>query len=198
MTPIISIMIPLTPDRELPFSYLMAELNRQIQEWCHEGEAELYFDLDNKEISIGEKRQRMYQRARGKYSWQIDSDDFVSPNAIRDILRAADQNIDVITFKEHCTINGIEFTSNHSLKYADWAENADGYDFVRTPFMKSVIKTEIAKSVDIPFLRYGEDHAWARLLKPILKTEFHFDKFIYYYQHHSKPENFNTRYGITQ
>jgi hypothetical protein len=65
-----------------------------------------------------------------------------------EIFKAIEQEPDCITFQEHCEMNGKYFTSNHSLKYYDWADNCDGFDFVRTVFYKDVIKTEIAKSTN--------------------------------------------------
>lgn len=159
-------------------------------------EVEVVFIEDNKEMTIGEKREMLYKRAEGEYSWSIDDDDTISDNAIDIILESINQYPDCITFQEHCTINGQLFSSNHSLKYEDWGEKQDGFDYVRTPFMKSVIKTEIARSVPIPHIRYGEDHEWAKVLKPHLKTEVHIPEYIYYYQHESKPEDHNTRYGL--
>jgi hypothetical protein len=94
-------------------------------------------------------------------------------------------------------MNGNRYTCNHSLIYDDWRDNFDGYDFVRTPFYKDVIKTEIARSVPFEHIRYGEDHAWSRALKPHLKSEIHIPEELYIYQHTSKPEEFNERYGIT-
>jgi len=151
---------------------------------------------DNKEMSIGEKRELLYSKASGKYSWQIDDDDSISDNAINLILEAIKQEPDCITFQENCMINGKYYSSNHSLKYDDWADNFDGFDFVRTPFYKDVIKTSIAQSVPFQHIRYGEDHAWSRDLKPHLKSEVHIDKEIYYYIHNSQPEDFNSRYGF--
>lgn len=151
---------------------------------------------DNKEHSIGDKRELLYHKAKGIYSIQVDDDDELAPNAIQLILEAikSNPNADCITFEEHIDIDGKIQRSNHSLKYGDWNNNEDGYDYVRTPFMKSVIKTEIARSVPIPHIRFGEDHQWAQALKPHLKTEIHIDEQIYRYIHRSS--NHNARYGI--
>jgi glycosyltransferase involved in cell wall biosynthesis len=73
---------------------------------------------DNKEISIGTKRQQMYELCKGKYAWQIDDDDWISENAIDLILDEIDKDMDCITFKEHCQFdNRANEMSNFSLKY---------------------------------------------------------------------------------
>lgn len=208
----LSILIPSTPDRKEDLSKLIEcivkqEYMRKVDMYDKgELKCERYWDLlcpieiivftDNREMTIGEKRDLLYKEAKGKYSWQIDSDDLISDNAIELILGVIKSNpdVDVITFEEYINIDGKEQRSNHSLNYNDWANDFDGYDYVRTPFMKSVIKTEIAKSVPIPHIRFAEDHQWSKALKGHLKTEYHIPQQLYRYIHISS--DFNTRYGI--
>jgi hypothetical protein len=195
MNPTLSILIPTTYDREADVNRLLALIDKQRDLLPTEA-VEIIIKVDNKEMTIGEKRELLYKEAHGEYSWQIDSDDLIADNAIKLILEATINNPDCITFQEHCMINGQFFSSNHSIRYDDWGENQDGFNYVRTPFMKDVIRTGIAKSVPIPFVRYAEDHLWSKALKPHLKTEVHIDKDLYFYIHNSKPEDFNSRYGL--
>jgi len=195
--PLLSILIPYTLDRLLEYDYLYNRLiSLGVNTGKYNGVVEEISDFTGKEEPIGSKRERMYGYAKGLYSWQIDSDDDISDNAIELILEAIKNNpdVDCITFEEHIDIDGKIQRSNHSLKYDDWADNQDGYDYVRTPFMKSVIKTEIARSVPIPHIRFGEDHQWAQRLKPCLKTEVHIPQQIYRYIHRSS--NPTERYGL--
>ena len=207
--PLLSILIPTVVGREkeiqgIGHSVIMQVKNMGIWEQFKDirfqilpsKEVELITCKDDKTLSIGEKRELLYKQASGLYSWQIDDDDSIADNAIELILEAIKQKPDCITFRENCMMNGKYYTCNHSLKYDDWADNFDGFDFVRTPFYKDVIKTSIAQSVPFQHIRYGEDHAWSRDLKPYLKNEVHIDKEIYYYIHNSKPEEHNERYGI--
>jgi len=192
---LLSILIPYTLDRQKEYDYLYNRLLfLGVNTDKYKGIVEEISDFSGKEETIGSKRERMYNYANGLYSWQIDSDDDISDNSIELILEAIKQNPDCITFEEHIDIDGKIQRSNHSLKYDDWANDTDGYDYVRTPFMKSVIKTEIAKSVPIPHIRFGEDHQWSQALKSHLHTEIHIDEQIYKYIHRSS--NHNERYGI--
>jgi hypothetical protein len=147
-------------------------------------------------MTIGEKREWLYSMASGLYSWQIDDDDSISSDALQEIIDAVEEGPDCITFQEACTIDGVHSTSNFSLLYADWAENEFGYDHVRTPFFKTPIKTAICHMVPIPHIRFGEDHLWAQAIKPLLRTEVHIPKPLYFYNHVSSPHN--ERYGITE
>jgi hypothetical protein len=196
--PLLSILIPTVFGREDNLQRLMYRL----QATCGQNNnVEIYYQRDNKEMTIGEKREQMYQKASGLFSWQIDDDDDISDDAVDSILdqiRLTGTYIDCITFEENCMMNGQYYSCRHSLEYDDWRDNFDGYDFVRTPFYKDVIKTEIAKSVPFEHIRYGEDHAWSRALKPHLKNEIHIPRELYFYIHNSKPEEHNERYGITQ
>lgn len=215
MSRLLSILIPTVFDRR---DALLRLLNRLMEEFMAvdkkpvlgfisadreapvsgvKGESfEIIYYTDGKVMTIGEKRERLYAHATGIYSWQIDDDDDIAVGAVAKILSVIPRNPDCITFKELCSINGHEHIASHSLRYDDWADNQDGYDFVRTPYMKDVIRTEIAKSVPVPHTRYGEDHEWSRAIKPHLKTEVHIDDIIYLYRHESKPEQFKQRYGI--
>lgn len=193
---LLSIQIPYTLERESDVAKLSKELIRQIQESKLQQYVSFELDGRGKEITIGEKRNYLYQRAKGKYAVQWDSDDWIHPQGIKLIIEALQNNpdVDCCTYEEFIDIDGKIQRSNHSLKYADWCDNFDGFDYCRTPFMKSVIKTEIAKSVPIPHIRFGEDHQWSQALKPHLKTEIHIDEQIYKYIHRSSDHN--ERYGI--
>lgn len=210
--PLLSILIPLTPDRKDIVQPLLSKLgfsmglnyyadggNWFVRHYSEDGDIELCIHHDNKEMTIGEKREGLYKRASGIYSLQIDSDDMIADNAIELILEAIKQEPDCITFQEKCIIDGVEFKSNHSHEYHDWDGDgqkifSDGFAYHRTPFFKSVIKTSIAQSVPIPHIRFGEDHEWARLLKEHLHSEIHIPEYLYIYQHQSS--DFNERYGI--
>ena len=214
--PILSILIPTVVGRVEDFErlfskiskygtfkmYVRADLNRSILSYKFDDDLlEIVKYFDDKKITIGEKRERLYKMSSGIYSWQIDDDDEIAPNAIELILKAIKSNpeVDVITFEEYVNIDGKEYKSNHSNEYADWEGDgnslfADGFHFHRTPFFKSVIKTEIAKSVPIPHIRFGEDHQWAQALKPHIKSEIHIPEPLYRYIHISSPHN--ERYGI--
>lgn len=211
----LSILIPTTPDRIKDLSKLLdciseQEYTRKVDMFdIGRVNCSRYYDLlcpieilvfeDAKIMTIGEKRELLYKYAKGTHSIQVDSDDLLAPNAIELILEAIKLNPDVITFEEYVSIDGKEYKSRHSLHYPDWEGDGskileDGYHFHRTPFFKSVIKTEIAKSVPIPHIRFGEDHQWAQALIPHLKTEIHIPKELYRYIHISSPHN--ERYGF--
>lgn len=157
---------------------------------------EIILGKDNKEITIGEKRELLYKRAKGSHSWMPDDDDDYQDNAIELILEAIKSNPEIpcITFREKCMINGVYKSSNHSIKYPQWMDNNDGYDYVRCPFYKDVIRTDIAKSVPFPHIRYNEDEQWSMAIKPLLTDEIHIDEELYHYIYNET--NHEERYGL--
>lgn len=200
--PLLSILIPTVYGREKSLLHLQTVLQAQIQELYSNGvinsfdDIEVVVDIDNKETPIGRKRETLYKISKCRFSWMIDDDDSISGRAIEKIIASIKSNpaISCITFREKCLINGEYKSSNHSIKYDDWHDNFDGFDFVRTPFYKDVIRTDIAKSVPFEHIRWGEDHAWSKAVKPLLIDEIHIDEEIYHYIHNSTDPT--ERYGL--
>lgn len=193
--PLLSILIPTVVGREKEFDWLYASLINQYQGT----DVEIARIKDNKEIPIGEKREQLYQMANGLFSIQVDDDDELAPNAIELILEAIKSNPEIpcITFRERCMINGEYKSSNHSIKYPKWMDNFDGYDYVRCPFYKDVIRTDIAKSVPFPHIRYNEDEQWSMAIKPLLTEEIYIEEELYHYFYEPKDTH-EERYGFNR
>lgn len=217
MKPLLSILIPTTPDREKDLSNLLDCISEQkrtqecnvfsvnglscLRYWDLLSPIEILVFEDAKIMAIGEKRELLYKHAKGAYSIQVDSDDLLAPNAIELILEAIKINpeVDVISFEEFVSIDGREYKSNHSATYSGWEGDgntmfSDGFHFHRTPFFKDVIRTELAKSVPIVHCRFGEDNMYADALKPLIQSEIHIPEPLYRYIHIST--NPTERYGL--
>ena len=215
--PLLSILIPTVVGRENELSKLLGLLskyapldvksNLKKNNFDYTGtkydleDVEIIVVKDNKQNTIGAKREYMYSLANGLYSQMTDDDDELAPNAIELILNAIKSNpdVDVISFEEYVNMDGKEYRSNHAAIYSGWEGDGnsifpDGFHFHRTPFFKSVIRTELAKSIPIQKIRFGEDHAFANDLHPLIKSEFHISEPLYRYIHRSSDHN--TRYGI--
>jgi len=208
--PILSVLIPLTPDRIDVVRSLLARFGHTLshmrnsfeiwEEWWFDkkNNIEVVMMCDNREMPIGEKRELLYKKAQGRFSWKIDSDDNIAPHAVELILAAIKQNpkITCVTFRECCLMDGEYRSSNHSIRYEKWQDNFDGYSYVRCPFYKDVIRTDIAQSVPFEKIRWNEDERWSMAIKPLLIDEIHIDEELYIYIYNS-GQNHNERYGIT-
>lgn len=188
----LSILIPTVVGRESFYDKLNAELERQKAGLdC----IEIIGAKDNKEIPIGTKREGLYFVASGLYSVQLDDDDMIPPFYIERVLKAIELGTDCIGYNESVVWNGVNMgISNISLRNRKWDENKHGYRYVRTPFFKVPIKTEIARSVNFQPIRFGEDYEWSMRLYPNLKTEVFIPETMYLYSY-VQGDN-KTKYGI--
>lgn len=197
---LLSIQIPTVVGREKSFNDLYAFINYQITKHRLQDDVEVIYQKDNKQMSIGDKRQALYLMADAEYSVQIDDDDYVHNDYVKLIcdqltwLKDTKRPLpDCIGYYEKCYINGVESESTISNKYFDWAELSNG-NHIRTPFFKTPIKTEICLQVGVNDMRFGEDHDFARRIKPLLINEVFIYEYMYIYRHVSTPHN--ERYGI--
>ena len=62
------------------------------------GSVEIRILRDNKEMSVGEKRNKLIHMAKGEYFSFIDDDDLVSEEYVDQVLRKIFKNPDIVTF----------------------------------------------------------------------------------------------------
>ena len=197
----LSILIPTVVGREKQFNYICAKLTKQIEDSKLESKIEIITIKDNKEMSIGAKRQQLYNNANGKFAVQIDDDDDVSLDycvKINEVIESG--NFDCIGYFENCLINGVQQRSVISNQYKQWQtydKPRNGITYVRTPFFKTPIRTDICCSVGVSDMRFGEDHDFAIRVLPYLKKEHFIYRDMYYYRADSlTQQQHRERYGI--
>lgn len=185
----LSILICTLPERSESLARLMAMLDQQS-----EGKAvEILTDAAPKHAaSVGAKRQSLLERATGKYVCYIDDDDTVAPDYIDTLIEAASHDPDCIGFKLMCYFKGGPVTAVHSIRYT-WAENVDGYRYVRSPHHLTPVKREIALTVGFKDKRSGEDHDYSRGLVGKLNSEVFIDRHLYNYLYTEQPAHL--KYG---
>jgi len=195
---ILTIAVPTIKGRERQFRKLMTKLFRQQIPYLNE--VELIHLTDNKEISIGEKRNKLYNMARGEYTVMIDDDDDICTGYVGKVIDALITNPDCVGYKELVNWKGSERGSIISLKSKEWSnpKPKNGIWYYRTPFFKVPIKTEICRKVGVKDMRHGEDHDFSKRMFPYLETEYFIDEYMYIY---NAPElntiaDRNKRFGI--
>jgi glycosyltransferase involved in cell wall biosynthesis len=138
-------------------------------------------------IKIGDKRNRLIEKATGDYVCFIDDDDLVSNDYNIRILNAIETKPDCVG------IQGVMLTNAncprrffHTIESSGWYTN--GCEYFRTPNHLNPIKRSIVKQVMFnKFSSFGEDMEFAFAVSSLLKTEVMIDDPIYYYVYNTKP-----------
>lgn len=188
----LSILICTLPERKPLFDSLMKELNEQIK--CSKQMVQICWDDSPKgSMTIGAKRNKLLNLSLGEYVCFVDDDDSIAPDYIESILNAIEKATDCIGFKIKCYMDGKEENAASSMKY-DWADNVDGFRYVRSIYHKTPVKRELALKAGFPDKSFSEDYEYSMRLKPLLKSEIFIDKFLYIYRF--AYENPKTKYGL--
>lgn len=186
----LNILIPTIVGREILYRDLRDKLELQIT-----SDVEIITLKDDKEVSIGTKRQMLLESSNSEYVVFIDDDDTVSEDYVTEVLKALESKPDCVGFEIECYGTAGK-TASASNKYDKWAENVNGFDYVRTPYHKIPIKREIALQIGFKDMRYAEDYDFSLRLKEsgLIKDEVYIPKVLYYYMY--KYENPKTKYGL--
>jgi hypothetical protein len=177
----LSILTPALPSRLAMVQRLATELEQQI----FDRPVEHLILLDNKRRTVGEKRDALLRVARGKYLAFCDDDDWVAHDYVQSILKAAQDGPDVITFRQHCTVDGQEGEIDFGLGNKNEAFKP-GSTALRNAWHVCAWRRALAILSHFPACNYGEDWAYAGPLcaLPHLK-EAHIDKVLHFYQYDS-------------
>lgn len=181
---LLSVLIPTIAGREAQYEALCKTIPVPVVSCC-----------DNKQMSIGGKRQLLLDNCETEYFVMVDDDDSLAADYFEIILPILETKPDCVTYLED--INGAS-VAVHDNKYDYWHEK-DGI-YYRTPFYKDVIRTDIAKQIGFKDMRYGEDHDFSIRLKQsgLIKKSVFVNKKMYFYNMPdamSRAEH-EERYGI--
>lgn len=183
----LSILVPSVLSRRNTFlPRILEQLNNQYENLSDQdkNEVEILTLIDNKKIMLGDKRNVMVDIAQGDYIVFVDDDDRLSDDYIKTILDATQSLADAIVFKAEVTLNGGEPKICIYSKDFHADHNTETYN--RLPNHICCVKKSIAETVEFPSVLYGEDAGYAKLLKPLLKTEHKIDKVLYYYDYNAE------------
>jgi hypothetical protein len=157
-----SILIPTISGREATLQRLLDSINEKKLRICPGLCIEICISFDNREMSIGNKRQKLMKDARGKYMSFIDDDDNVTDAYFEDAKACIEGNFQV------CRLRGQmkQFTFTHSIEYNEKSMAAVGDVFVRPPNHLNIMLTDVAKFIPFTDQRIYEDFNWSvRLCK---------------------------------
>lgn len=185
---ILSILTPAVPSRMLKLDWLCSKIHRQIGDSL----VEHLVLMDNKRRTVGAKRDALLRAAKGKYVAFVDDDDDISEDYVKEILDAAKQDPDVITFCQVATIDGsagmVEFklgNPNEAFKACDFSGGLWTERVRRDAWHVCAWRRTLAIYSKFPNNSYGEDWAYASRLCAMAQSEVHIPKILHYYNHSS-------------
>ena len=185
----LSILIPSLETRKHLLDETLRCFHLQIINGNHY-DVEILTDIDNRETTTGEKRNRLIERARGKYVVFFDDDDSAMDNYISLILKAIEKDPDVIPINGYMTTNGsnpVHWDMGLGFGYGTKIINGVMvYD--RFPNHIAAMKRELILPYKFKDITIGEDYEWAKRLNDdnIFKTEVRIIEPIYHYKYIEK------------
>ena len=178
----------------------LSELISYLRDISQHHSVEIIYLVDDKEISTGEKKERLINMAKGEYVVIIDDDDTVSLDYFNTIMPVLiNEKPDCIGYLVDLIGMGAMKTACISIHYPEWARNINGHDLVRYTHEKVPIKRKHAISAGWSWMRYDDDYCFSMNLKRDgnLKKEVFINKKLYIY--HSQPtDDPDTKYGFNK
>jgi hypothetical protein len=151
-----SVLIPTIPGRELSFRKLVASIRERVARIAPELRVEYCVRFDNREMSIGLKRQELLQGARGKYMSFVDDDDDITDAYIEDLVETIRGQYPVMRLRGQIG----QYTFTHSLENRLTGPMAVGDVFLRPPNHLNPMMTDVAKLIHFRDSLRGEDLDW--------------------------------------
>ncbi len=174
----LSILIPSIPSR----FEMAVKLYRTLLAMVGDKNIEVLMFTDNKQRTIGAKREGLKNLSQGKYFMFCDDDDeFIS---LDEIYEATFQDVDVIDFKAKCrNSDGSTYIVTQKLgnQVEHNTENGSYLDCDRPPFPNCAWNTAGFKQYSFRDVSYGEDWSFIIQCLKTAKTEIFIDKALFKY-----------------
>lgn len=181
----LSILVPSIEERRGNFlKRITSELDRQTLPY--RGQVEVLTLVDNRELSVGEKRNRLLEMATGEFLVFIDDDDRIAPDYLDEVMSVLGvSDPDCIVYDCICEITGWSGEIRKTLycKYGiEYAYTNDGAGNWRgKPAHTMVWKSSIAKKHRYKHISAGEDVDWVKRACVEIQDQHRIDKVLYYY-----------------
>ena len=137
---------------------------------------------DNRQRSIGAKRQALVDIARGEYIAFVDDDDDISDDYVCRLLTAIETGADVITFRQRAIYNGLQSEVVFGINNRDGQFNPGGIT-LRAPWHVCAWKREAVAGCLFGETNYGEDLIWCQQARRRIQTAHHIDAVLHTYRH---------------
>jgi hypothetical protein len=171
-----SILIPTIPGREAGLTRLAASVREKIARICPDLRYEFCIEFDNREMSIGMKRQKLLDSARGKYLSFIDDDDDITDAYIEDLWGCIRGGYHTMRLRgqmsQYPFVHSTEITMTSPMATMD-----EPALFQRPPNHLNPMLSDVAKLIKFKDAVHGEDLDWTLSLyrSKFLETEYRSD-----------------------
>lgn len=175
----LSILIPTLPERVTKLTRLKNVLDPQVRRY--NGHVEIRYHDAGRSMTTGEKRNQLIQSCEGEYFCFVDDDDLVPSYYVDELMKAINQNPDVITFIGFMTTNGSN-RRNFTIKLGSSYEEKNGH-YYRFPNHLCCYKKSLVQHVKFPHVYEQEDYQWAKRVNDLrlVKKEIHIPVDMYHY-----------------
>jgi hypothetical protein len=178
-----SICILTVPSRKEKLEKLLNKINETIP-YSYKHRIQIIVNTDNKEKTVGQKRNECVKQAKSKYISFIDDDDLISDTYIPKICRKLNSDLyDGIAFWGLYYVNDKPtMLFNHANKNGGHYKDSLGRQHRPLNHLNPV-RTEIAKKIMYPEKNFGEDSDYCdRLLESgLIQNEYSFHEVMYHY-----------------
>lgn len=168
-----SVLIPTIPGRERSLEHLIASLRDKCARCAPGLRLQICLAYDNREMSIGSKRQLLLGKAEGKYLSFIDDDDDITDAYIEDLQACLQGQYHTMRLRgqmgPYPFVHSTEITMKHPMATMD-----EPAVFQRPPNHLNPMLSDIAKLVRFKDATYAEDLDWTISLyrTGLLTTEY--------------------------
>ena len=152
-----SFLIATIPGREASLTRLVESIHEKMARIAPHTKYHIDLGFDNRETSIGMKREGLVQNAKGKYLAFLDDDDSITDAYIEDIAQMIQTQSPVMRLRGQIG----PYTFTHSLANTLAGAMAKGEEFLRPPNHLNPMLADIAKLVHYRDAVRGEDFDWS-------------------------------------
>lgn len=138
--------------------------------------------IDNRQRSIGMKRQALLDIARGEYIAFCDDDDDISDDYISSLLAEIEVGADCITFEQHTVWNDAHSHIVFGLNNKD-EELKHGGTTLRGPWHVCAWRREKVAGCLFLDANWGEDFIWSIQARRKVHDATHIPRVLHFYTH---------------
>lgn len=164
----------------VPYVHLLDMQDTHKIDYYHMADSEVIVYTDDRQITTGEKTNRLIALATGNYVTRVDDDDWVASDYKEQIIAKTATNPDCIVFDAYRFDNGKEDRLvKYGIEYGSDRNTPECY--YRIPNHLMAFKRGLALLVPYENISWGEDARFAKAILPLIKTQERIDKVLYHY-----------------